>query len=345
MFFGGKKSGVGLDIGTNSLKVVELSNISKKPTLVRYGIKELPPDVIVDNHIMDPLLLTETAQSILVESSITAKKINLGIQGKYVMVKKITTDLMNDSEYNHQVRFDAQNNFPFDFEDIDIMLDYHILGKNKQEKTMDVLLIAAQAGFIDQYVDPISEANIKINSVDINIFALHNIYEKTAGIPEDEFIIFAHTGADFLLLNFVVDGHPVICRDINAIGTYQIINDMIRKLGISEDEAKKIIKGETPPPPDQTVTVSQVYGELIEEITNNISKLEDTAIRSKADKIILSGGGVFIPRIKEVMEENLKRPVEIFNPFDYIQVPEEDKENLQKIGPVLTIAAGLALRG
>lgn len=343
--FGGKKSGVGLDIGTNSIKIVELSNIGKKPSLVKFGIKELPPDVIVDSHIMDPLLITETAQSLLVEAGITTKKVNLGLQGRSVMVKKITTDLMSDNEYNHQVRFDAQNNFPFDFEDIDISLDYHLLDKNKQEKTMEVLLLAAKTDVIDQQLDPITETGLKVNLVDFNLFALQNSYDKTVGIPEDEFIIFVHIGADWLLLNYVSNGNPVLSRDFPGTGTYQIIHQMVRKLGISEVDAKKILKGETPPPPDQTVVVTQIYNELIEEICSNVSKLEDTAVRSKADKIIISGGGVLIPRIKQVMEETLKRPVEVFNPFSYIQVPEEHSSTLNKIGPVLAIAVGLALRG
>jgi len=132
--FGGKKTGIGLDIGTSSIKIVELSNIKRKPSLSKFGIKELPPDVIVDSHIMDPLVVTENVQALRAETNITSKNVNIGSQGKSVMVKKITTDLMSNNEYSNQVRFDAQNNFPFDFDDIDISLDYHILEKINLKK-------------------------------------------------------------------------------------------------------------------------------------------------------------------------------------------------------------------
>lgn len=338
------KKGVGIDIGTSSIKIVELANIGKKPSLVKYGIKELPSDVIVDSHIMDPLLITETIQRITESEMIKAGKVNIGLQGRSVMVKKIETELMNDSEYSHQVRFDAQNNFPFDFEDIDISLDFHVIDRDKQEKKMDVLLLAAKTEVIDQQIDPLSESGMKVNIVDYNLFALQNCYEKTMGSLGGGTVAFVHLGAEWFLTSIVSDGKPLIARDTNATGTLKIIHQMMRKLGISEEEAKKVLKNETPPPPDQLSTVTLIYNEFITEVADNISKQEDSS-NKKIEKLIVSGGGVLIPRLKQGLEEALKKPVEIFNPFHEISVPDHHREKLETIGPILSIAAGLAMRG
>ncbi|MBN1619700.1 type IV pilus assembly protein PilM [candidate division WOR-3 bacterium] len=338
------KKGVGIDIGASSIKIVELSNIGKKPSLVKYGIKELPSDVIVDSHIMDPLLITETIQKILESEMIKTSKVNIGLQGRSVMVKKIETELMNDNEYARQVRFDAQNNFPFDFEDIDISLDFHVIDRIKAEKKMEVLLLAAKTEVIDQQIDPISESGMKVNVVDYNLFALQNCYEKTMGPLDSGNVGFVHIGAEWFLMSIVSDGKPVIARDNNATGTLKITHQMMRKLGISTEDAKKVIMNETPPPPDQLATVTLIYNEFISEVADNISKQEDSS-NKKLSKLILSGGGVLIPRLKQGLEEALKKPVEIFNPFAEMNVPDYHREKLGTLGPVLSVAAGLALRG
>ncbi|MBN1149631.1 type IV pilus assembly protein PilM [candidate division WOR-3 bacterium] len=338
------KKGIGVDIGSSSIKIVELANINKKPSLVKYGIIELPSDVIVDSHIMDPLLITETIQKIMEREMIKPGKVNIGLQGRSIMVKKIETELMNDNEYAHQVRFDAQNNFPFDFEDIDISLDFHVVDRNKQEKKMDVLLVAAKTEGIDQQIDPLSESGMKVNVVDYNLFALQNCYEKTKGSIDSDTLAFVHVGAEWFLMSIVEDGKPLLARDLNSPGTLKIMHQIMRNLGVSEDEAKKVLRNETPPPPDQLTAVTNIYNDFINEVADNVSKQEDSS-NKKIKKIVVSGGGVLVPRLKQGLEEILKKPVEIFNPFHEINTPDHYREKLETEGPILSIAAGLAMRG
>ena len=59
MFSFGKKGIVGLDIGTSSVKAVELKESGKGYQLVNFGAKPIPPQTIVDGAVMDASAVIE----------------------------------------------------------------------------------------------------------------------------------------------------------------------------------------------------------------------------------------------------------------------------------------------
>ncbi|MBW2461767.1 MAG: pilus assembly protein PilM, partial [Deltaproteobacteria bacterium] len=88
------KNLVGVDIGSNSIKVAEIKEGRKgKRTLVRFGFHPLPPQTIVDGHVMNSGAVVEGLQKLFHKAR--RKDIAMRASGHSVIIKKITMPLMN----------------------------------------------------------------------------------------------------------------------------------------------------------------------------------------------------------------------------------------------------------
>ena len=93
-FFKGGKAVLGVDIGTSSVKTVQLKHSGKKQELVHLGIAPLPPEAIVDGAIMDGGAVIGALQQIYDEHKIGIKDVVLAVSGHSVIIKPIMLPLM-----------------------------------------------------------------------------------------------------------------------------------------------------------------------------------------------------------------------------------------------------------
>jgi len=138
----GKKSAVGLDIGSSSCKVVELEVSKKAAVLLNYGITYLLPDAIVDGEIMDREVVIETIKGLFESKGITKRDVITSLPSKGVIVKRITVGKMKESEAKLQIRWEAEQHIPFDISDVN--LDFEIVNPDVGEDQMEVILVAAK---------------------------------------------------------------------------------------------------------------------------------------------------------------------------------------------------------
>src|SRR5574341_1233607 len=93
-----RKELVGLDIGTSSVKAVQLQRSGKRCRLVALGIAPLHPETIVDGLIMDADTVTNAIRQIFAENKIALKDVAVSVSGHSVIVKKITVPQMKHDE-------------------------------------------------------------------------------------------------------------------------------------------------------------------------------------------------------------------------------------------------------
>ena len=174
---------VGLDIGSKLIKIVQLTEHSGVITLEKYGIAELPPEVIVDKEVMDREVLIETIKNLVEKTGIEEKKVTILISGKDCIVKSVSTEKLSRGELTKKSEQLAKDNIPFDISEIS--LDSLIL---KQEKeSTELLLIAAKNESIYTHIDIVQDAGlipISINSLPLVLenVAVVNGYLKDEGI-------------------------------------------------------------------------------------------------------------------------------------------------------------------
>ncbi len=143
------KNLVGVDIGASSIKVVQLKEARKKLQIIRSGFAELPPQTIIDGHVMNAGAVTEALGKIFTDSKIQQRDVSIGVYGQSVIVRKITVPMMTPGELDEQIHWEAEQHIPFDIKLMSI--DYEVLRRRPEAGQMDLLLVAAKKDEISDY--------------------------------------------------------------------------------------------------------------------------------------------------------------------------------------------------
>src|SRR4030043_2421737 len=139
MMWSKKKDVIGLDIGSNSVKLVELKEDKHGYKLQNLAISSLPPEAIVDGALMDSVSIIDTIRDLITTSKIKTKDVVTSVSGHSVIVKKISLPFMTDAELEESIRWEAERYIPFDINDVNI--DFQTFGSNPENpEVMDVVL-------------------------------------------------------------------------------------------------------------------------------------------------------------------------------------------------------------
>ena len=152
---GGAKTIVGLDIGSSSIKAVELKKSRGEVELVHIGLEPLASDIVVDSMIVDSGSVSSAITKIFNENNIKSKAVATSVSGHSVIVKRIPMATMDDSELAASISTEAAQHIPFDIADVNV--DYQILSEDSGPQ-MDVLLVAVKKDKILNYTNVLSLA-------------------------------------------------------------------------------------------------------------------------------------------------------------------------------------------
>ena len=149
--FSGKKPLVGLDIGSSSLKLVEIEDTQKGFVLNRYSQIPLPKGVIVDGVPVEQEELTAGIKELFKQAGCRRKGVVTSLSGQSVIVKKVSLANMEEAELRDLIRDEATKYLPFDSME-GVNFDFQILGGSDfNPNLMDVLLVAAKKDIIESY--------------------------------------------------------------------------------------------------------------------------------------------------------------------------------------------------
>ena len=338
---------VGLDIGTSSVKAVQLQRSGKRCRLVALGIAPLHPDTIVDGLIMDADTVTNAIRQIFAENKIGLKDVAVSVSGHSVIVKKIAVPQMKPDELREGIAWEAEQHIPYSIEDVN--LDFQILGSGDNGKEeMDVLLVAVKKDIVNQYLAVISAAGLRAAVVDVDAFAVENAFEMSEQVRPDEVVALVNIGAAITTINVIRRGCSEFTRD-SALAGNRYTESLQKGLGLSYEQAETVKMGGTVQGHDVAEArpvFEMVNGELAGEIRRSCefyrSSMQDDAI----DRVVLSGGCARLPDLPSYLSHALELPVEIANPLREITADPKrfDPEYLAFIAPQMAVGVGLALR-
>ena len=149
-----KQSVVGLDIGSSSIKSVELKKTKQGYELVSFGLEPLSQDTVVDGAIMDAPLVAAAIGTIFDRQGIKSKAVATALSGHSVIVKPVSLPMMTDEELYDRVQQEASQHIPFDIADVN--LDYQLL--ETLDTQVNVLLVAVKKDKILNYTNVLAQA-------------------------------------------------------------------------------------------------------------------------------------------------------------------------------------------
>lgn len=349
------KLALGLDIGSTSVKMIVLKEQRRRGevgySLQSFGMKPLPPEAIVDGALMNSTAIVQAVQELLSELRIKAKDVAIGVSGHSVIIKKIQMPRMSQEELEESIQWEAEQYIPFDVKDVNI--DTQILDPDGDNATgqMDVLLVAAKKDMINDFTTVVSEAGLNPVVVDVDAFAVQNMFGANYDIPLNETVVLINAGASVVNINIVSNGVTVFTRDV-TIGGNQFTEEIQKQLSVSYEEAEALKIGGNRADADAVVPqeVERVMASVAEQVAGEIQRSLDfyagTAADANFTRVFLSGGTAKIPALFKTIEMRVGVPVEIMNPFKKIDVDNRkfDPSFIMDVAPMAAVAVGLALR-
>ncbi len=350
MLFGKKKTVAGLDVGSSSIKMVELDGKMNSLNLVGLGFENLPDDTIVDGQIMELNVVADVINNICRNHQITTNQVVTGVSGHSVIIKNIVLPPMSQEELEESIDWHAEEHIPYDL--ADVSLDYQVTAENEESKS--VLIAACKRERIDNIKQAIQLAGKMPVVIDVDTFALQNCYEVNYQPDDSQVVTLLNIGASTMNVNIVKGTRSLFTRDI-TVGGSQFTDVLQRNLGLSFQQAESVKRGVM----DGTEGVEEkaivpLINDVTEIVAMEIQKTFDFYRATTEDsgevvvqKILISGGGSKLSGLAEELSSRLELPVEVLDPFRSIKVDTRkfDPDYLSEIMPEMAVAVGLALRG
>src|SRR5438034_1260518 len=285
---GGKKTSVGLDIGSGIIKVAVVDHSGSEPELVKVATTEVAADAIVEGEVMDPGIVAEAIRGLFATAGVKQKSVVTAVGGRDVIVKKIQMDRMKEGDAREVIRWEAEQHVPFDMANVE--LDFQILDPDAEGLQMNVLLVAAKRELVESRTSLLGEAGLNASVIDVDAFAIHNAFELNHPDAMQGVVGLVNIGHEVTNVNIVEDGVPVLTRDL-SVGTRRFREDLQREKGLSAEDSEKVIQGQAQHP--DLASYVDARGEEIAVGVERAAAFLATASRSAGglSRVYTAGGG------------------------------------------------------
>jgi len=339
--FGRKNQGLGIDIGTSSIKVVLLEK-SKNIKLLNYGILwRKKGEIQSEASILSPAETAPFLKQLFAKMNCSmdiGAKIALPFFSSFMTV--ISLPKMSEEELPNAVDMQFKQYIPVPLSDVDV--NWSIVEKNDKIR---VLLAAVPKKVIQSYENLADISKLKLKELELENFAQGRLVRKQEG----SFIIL-----DIGAHNTNITAYKRPAGDSDSIrivhnldfGGEEFTAALSKSLGVSFDKAESIKKGYGLFQKGGEQRILQVLYPLMDKIVSELETvISNFRLReySEIQEIFLIGGGASIKGIREYLSGRIKPKVEVLNPFNAIVFPGELKRKLEELAPLLSTACGLAL--
>ena len=332
------KSLIGLDIGTHSVKAVELT-WSNGPVITGFGYAELPT----------PEAVPETVLDLLRDHDFHSRRVVTSVSGRSVIVRYLTMFKMSPDDLRNAIRYEADKYIPFDVDDV--VLDcqpFEVEGVgNLGTNEMRVLLVACRRAVIDEQLRILAGAGLQPELVDVDVFALGNAFELAVGVdPEAGARVSAlvDVGATKTSVNLMRAGVSLFTREIHTGGT-AFTTAIASRLGLAGGDAELLKRN----PGEEYERVRQAVAPAVEDLASEVRlsfEYFENQFELGIDEVLLSGGGARLAGLDQELGRIFDRPTMTWDPTgDFpIAAGSVDVEMLNQHVNELAVSVGLASR-
>lgn len=349
----GQKTYLGIDIGTASIKIAELSKEKGRPKLENYAILESSKflEPLADESAMMArtrrVFAGEAAKMIrqmLGKAVIEANETNMSVPIFSSFLTVMELPYMSEAELARAVQFEARKYVPMSLEQI--VLDWNLIGQipptAQDAGRLQVLLAAIPRELIDEYVAIARDASLKTSTIELETVSAARALMGSDPTPT----VILDVGARDTTVSIVDQGFLRISHSIET-SSEDLTRALAKALNVSLKRAEELKKERGVKVMESETEIAGVLLPLLDIITSSIQQIIDlhfSKTRRKVEKLIMYGGAANMPGLSEYFSKKLKIDIAYANPFSRIVYPSKLEPIIKKIGNELTIALGLALR-
>ncbi len=359
MFGSKERSVLGIDIGTSSIKVVQLRKKKGRAVLETYGEIALGPyaDLKIGQATnLSPLKIVEALQDLLKESNTSTQSVGLSIPFRSSLVSLIEMPALSEKQLAEMIPIEARKYIPVPISEV--TLDWWVVPKpdsapmddeKKDEKASDafkkktdVLVVSIHNEILSNFGDIVKNSHLNASFFEIEMFSSTRALINQEANP----IMVFDMGASGTKIYIVEHGVIKISHIINK-GSQDITSSISTGLNVSWEKAEHIkrninsLKEEDQKAIEEIIalTVDYIFSEASSVLINYQKKYTKAV-----GKIILTGGGIAQKGLLEMAKKAFETEVEYGDPFSKVETPAFLANALKMTGLEFAVAIGIALR-
>lgn len=355
----GSKSFVGLDIGSHSIKAVELGRGGARHRVLHAGTGETPPGAVKEGAVVEPQALGLAIRQVLGKAGIKAGRVVSAVGGQAVIVRELKLPPMSEDELKQAARFEAERYIPYGIREVN--MDFDVIGETMEEnqKKIVVLLVAARREIVDKHVQALEAGGVEPFVLDVESFAVIRALDPQGrGNGEGAATVFVDLGGETTDIVITEGDQLRLTRNVN-IGGDSLTKAVASRLDmefnsaaqVKEEKGVVLLEGETLPD-DRTVlalhdAMLPILGDLATEVRRSMDYFQTRWRESRIGKVVLSGGTARLQNLERFLSLELGVETVVGDPFKVCDVSERvlPAERRKQVGPAMATAVGLALRG
>ncbi|HMB66196.1 MAG TPA: type IV pilus assembly protein PilM [Patescibacteria group bacterium] len=343
LFSSSSNNYLGIDLGSSSVKLVELGKKSKEMQLVNYVFSEKKGvDVSQQLNDKEAEYLVTLIDKMCQEGEVDGKNAVATLPTSSVFSSVINLSDVSKDELESAVNWEAKKVIPTSLEDM--VLDWKIIEEDKEKNNIKIFLTASPKKLIKKYIDIFKQSKLNLSSLETEVFSLI----RSLAIREDSNTMIVEIGTINTDISIVKGKIPVLNRSIDT-GGYSITKTIANSLNVSLKRAEQFKRdlGVTSVQSNSEEvipkTIMRTVNPIVDEVKYMLNLFENKNV-DKVETIVLTGGSAFLPNLTQYLSQTLDRNVVVGDPWYNISYSQDMKQVLSEVGPKLAVAIGAAMR-
>ncbi|RJR27394.1 type IV pilus assembly protein PilM [candidate division WWE3 bacterium] len=338
---------VGLDLGKNNFRAIELERKKEGLTVNRYAVYENPKLNFESESTDDREIYANSLKDFFAEVGFSTPYVVVGLDETYIYMRIIKFPQMSDKDLRNAVNYEAEQYIPLPLNEVNLSfqkLDVDYADKAK----MNVQMVAARKNTLEKHVDIIKRAHLIPKAIEPETLALGRALGDTKEAPSGSVILDMGYSRSIIIITY--GGFVRFTRNVQ-IGGDVMTRSIQQSLNLDYNQAEEYKKVYGM---DKNQVDGKIYDVVKPHIDSMIEEVKRASIfftkqqpNANIKRVILTGGAAQMPGLLLYMASNLDLEVEVANPFrDLILGPKAQQKNpsLLEQGPIFSSAYGLALK-
>lgn len=346
----GKKADpvIGLDIGSTSVRLLQLSSHGSGFRIDHFAIEPLGEGVVVDKAVQDVEAISNAISRAIKASGTRAKSCAIAVSGSAVFTKTISLPAnLAEADIESQVQIEANQYIPYPLNEVS--LDFEVLGPSARNADLiDILLAASKSENVESRQDAIDAAGLKAKVVDVEAFAIANAFElirKRDGVNRNQAVGVFDIGFDLTTLLVIKGGQVIYTRD-HPFGGHQLLEETQRRYDMTPEQAAFFERNEQAPDDFEDEVLEPFQLNVVHQISRALQFYASSNEYSNISTIYLSGGTASLKGLAPMVQRELGMTTRTADPVSGMEIAQNVAVTaLKRNSNNLMVAMGLALRG
>jgi len=333
---------IGLDLGTNTFKAVEISRDSKGAFgLVEFAYGPASKSSILSESKESLGDYSNHLKDFIRSHSFTTRNVVVSLPESQVFSRVISMPKMSEKELSSAISYEAQQYIPVPIESVN--LDYKVI--DTKEK-MEVLLVAAPISLIKKYLKVLESASLTAVGMEPETASI--VRSSVSGAPFSGATLILNIGGGMTELAIAFKDNVRFSRGIATGGT-ALSRAISQELGFEMSQAEEYKKSygldETELEGKVVKVLKPVFDVIVGDIRRAIAYFNSHNQEIPIRRTVICGGSSLIPGILVYLAKELNMEVQLANPFREVSVGAKfPKEKIADLEPIFSVAVGLAMK-